>query len=139
MAELYLEIVTPAKAAYKGEVKSVTIPGTMGSFQVLKNHAPLIATFEIGVVKVKEISGNDLFFATGGGTVEVNENKVLVIADSLENAEEIEVERAESAKRRAEERISKREPETDLERAKAALLRATNRLKIVEKYVRGLA
>jgi F-type H+-transporting ATPase subunit epsilon len=138
MGELNLEIITPAKAVFNGEVKSVTIPGTDGNFQVLKNHAPLISTFEIGLIKADLPGNNTYYYATSGGTVEVLDNKVLVLADTLEKVEDIDVERARLAKERAEALISKPADTTDVERARKALARATNRLTLVEKYIRGL-
>lgn len=138
MGSLNLEIISPSRAIFKGEVQSVTIPGTLGSFQILYNHAPLISTFEVGLVKVVLPNDEIQYYATAGGTVEVNKNHVLVLADSLENVEEIDVERAARAKERAEQRIAQRTESTDLERAKRALARAVNRLNLVEKYVRGL-
>jgi len=133
---LFLEIITPAKIVFKGNIESVTIPGVEGSFQVLKNHASLISVFEIGLVKIKVDAKTTKYFATGGGTVEVLNNNVLVLADSLEAVEEIDVERAKRAKERAQERLS-HPLDTDLERARLALLRAINRLTLVEKYIRA--
>ncbi|HKB85415.1 MAG TPA: F0F1 ATP synthase subunit epsilon [Ignavibacteriaceae bacterium] len=137
MAGLTLEIITPNKISFNGEVQSVTIPGTEGSFQVLKNHAPLMSTFEIGEVKVVLTGGNEKKYATGGGTVEVLNNHVLVLADSLEDVGEIDVERARSAKERAENRLTHKTDTTDVERAEQALKRAINRLRLVEKYIRA--
>ena len=135
MAELNLEIVTPNKPIFNEEIESVTIPGTMGSFQILKNHAPLISTFDVGLITVK--SGNEpLYFSTSGGTVEVNNNKVLVLADSIESVDQIDADRAEKAKERAEERLkSKREKNVDEERAVISLKRAINRINVKEKYI----
>ncbi len=134
MAELNLEIVTPDKPIFNEEIESVTIPGTMGSFQILKNHAPLISTFDVGVITVK--SGSEpAYFSTSGGTVEVSDNKVLVLADSIEPVDQIDIDRAEKAKERAEERLkSKREQDIDEERAAIALKRAINRINVKEKY-----
>jgi F-type H+-transporting ATPase subunit epsilon len=137
MADLNLEIVTPYKITFSGGVKSVTIPGTLGSFQVLHNHAPIMSIFEIGLIKVNVEADNVLYFATGGGTVEVLNNSVLVLADSLEAVALIDLERAKRALERARKRIQERGPETDLDRAQAALKRAVNRIQIVEKYLRG--
>ena len=137
MAELYLEIISPSKIVYKANILSITIPGTLGSFQVLKNHAPLISTFEIGPVKIKESESSTKYFATGGGTVEVLNNRVLVLADSLEAVEDIDIARAKASKQRAEERLSHKTDTTDVERARAALARAINRLALVEKYIRA--
>jgi F-type H+-transporting ATPase subunit epsilon len=138
MAELNLEIITPSKVVFNGEVKSVTIPGTDGNFQVLKNHAPLISTFEIGLVKAELPDNSINYFATAGGTAEVLNNKVLVLADSLERIEDIDVERARLARERAEKLIAQPTDTTDVERARKALARAANRLVLVEKYMRGL-
>jgi F-type H+-transporting ATPase subunit epsilon len=134
MAELNLEIITPENPIYKDQIESVTIPGTMGGFQILKDHAPLISSFEVGVIKVKKDTA-ETFYTTSGGTVEVNHNKVLVLADSIEKVEAIDKDRAEQAKQRAEERLRKKSEENiDEARARAALNRALNRLKAVKKY-----
>jgi len=134
MSELNLEIITPEKPIFKDQIEAVTIPGTLGSFQILKNHAPLISTFEIGIIKVKKDSA-ETYYSTSGGTVEVNKNQVLVLADSIENINDINVDRAEQAKKRAEERLQKKHEENiDEARAKAALNRALNRLSAIKKY-----
>jgi len=131
MKEINLEIITPSKLGYKGTIKSLTVPGTKGSFQVLFNHAPLLSTFDIGKIKIEEATGNELEFATGGGTVEVLENKILILADSLETKEEIDLERAKNAYMRAKERLANRKGEIDILRAEASLQRALNRIKFV--------
>lgn len=137
MAALTIEIITPNKIQFKGEVQSVTIPGTDGSFQVLKSHAPLMSTFEIGEVKVVLPDGKETYYATGGGTVEVLDNQVLVLADSLEEINDIDIERARSAKERAENRLAHKTDTTDVERAENALMRSINRLRLVEKHIRA--
>ena len=137
MAELNIEIITPDKVVFKGEIISVTVPGVKGRFQVLRNHAPLVSIFEIGMIEVVTPDNNSSYYATGGGTIEVLNNNVLILADSLELAENIDVERAKNAKQRAEERLDKKEEDTDIERAQKALQRAVNRLKIVEKHLRA--
>ena len=134
MSELNLEIITPEKPVLKDQIESVTIPGTMGSFQILKDHAPLISSFEIGIIKVKKGTNED-YFVTAGGTVEVNHNQVLLLADSIEKVSDIDHNRAEQAKQRAEERLQrKHEVDVDEARAQAALNRALNRLNAVKKY-----
>ncbi len=135
MAELNLEIVTPDKPIFNEVVESITVPGTMGSFQILINHAPLISTFDVGVVTVN--SGSEpAYFSTSGGTVEVNNNKVLVLADSIEPIDQIDLDRAEEAKERAEEKLKrKKEENVNEERAAAALKRALNRISAKEKYI----
>ena len=134
MAELTLEIITPEKPIFNDTIESVTIPGTMGGFQILKDHAPLMSSFEIGIVKVRQGSA-DSVFATAGGTVEVKDNKVLVLADSIEKIADIDKDRAEKAKERAEERLRKKNlEEIDEARAAAALGRALNRINALKKY-----
>jgi F-type H+-transporting ATPase subunit epsilon len=135
MYDLNIEIITPSKVTFSGGAKSITIPGTLGSFQVLFNHAPIMSTFETGLVKININDNNIMFFATGGGTVEVNKNNVLVLADSLEEVASIDVERAGRAMERAKKRIEDKILGTDLDRAQAALKRAINRINIVEKYL----
>jgi F-type H+-transporting ATPase subunit epsilon len=134
MSELNLEIITPEKPIFKGQVDVITIPGTLGGFQILKNHAPLISSFEIGILKVKKDS-DETYYATAGGTIEVNKNKVLVLADSIEKVDKIDKDRAEQARTRAEERLrKKKEEDVDEARARGALNRALNRLNAVKKY-----
>jgi F-type H+-transporting ATPase subunit epsilon len=134
MAELNLEIVTPSKSAFNGEIKSITVPGSKGRFQVLKNHAPIISTFDIGMIKVELSNGKPNHYSTAGGTIEVLDNKVLVLADSIELVEEIDKERALKAKQRAEERLAAKTNDINIARAEAALARAINRISVKEKY-----
>jgi F-type H+-transporting ATPase subunit epsilon len=132
-AFINLEIIKPDKKLFKGMIDSITIPGTKGSFQVLKNHAPLLSTFEVGEIKV-HVGDNSTFYATSGGTVEVLDNNILILADSIEAVENIDIERARKAMGRAKGRIEKKDPLIDLERAKNALNRSLNRLKLAEKH-----
>jgi F-type H+-transporting ATPase subunit epsilon len=134
MHELDLEIISPEKKVYSGKVKSVTIPGTKGNFQVLYNHAPLISTFEIGIVKVDLSDESTKVFTTSGGSAEVLENKVLILSDTIEAIDKIDLERAKTSKARAEERLAERSSDIDLDRARISLARALNRIKAVEKY-----
>ena len=132
MKQINLEIITPSKQAFKGEVKSLTVPGSAGSFQVLFNHAPLLSTFEIGRVKLVDLEDKEIEFATSGGTVEVMENKILLLADSLESKDEIDSDRAKKSYTRAKERLSSvNRKEVDLLRAEASLARSINRLKFI--------
>lgn len=134
MKELFLEVVTPSKVAYAGNIKSVTIPGTLGSFQVLYNHAPLISSFEIGLIKVVDENNGTHFFATGGGTVEVKDNKILALAESFEEAVEIDVERAKKAMERAQQRLKDRSQQFEVDQTQAELSRAMNRINIASKH-----
>jgi F-type H+-transporting ATPase subunit epsilon len=132
MAEktFHLEIVTPKRIAFKGEVTSFSAPGIDGGFQVLHNHAPLLASVKIGQVKIIEVSGDEILYAVSGGFVEVRENKVILLAETAERTDEIDVERVKAARDRALKRLAEKYPDIDIERAKLALYRALNRLKI---------
>lgn len=134
MNELDLEIISPEKKVYTGKVKSVTIPGTKGNFQVLYNHAPLISTFDIGIIKLVLSDDSTQIFTTSGGSTEVLDNKVLILSDTVEPIESIDIERARRAKERAETRLTKKEGIVDVDRARVALARALNRIKMSEKY-----
>ncbi len=132
MKEIFVEIITPSKSAYKGQVISITVPGTLGNFQVLYNHAALLSSLEIGKIQIEDATGQHIEFATSGGTVEVRDNKVLILADSVESAEEIDVERTKRAIERAKERLATRgKGDVDILRAELALQRAVNRMKFV--------
>jgi len=134
MKELYVEVITPSKQIYSGDAKSVTVPGTLGGFQVLYNHAPILSSFEIGSVKIVEPDDKATLYATGGGTVEVLNNKVLILAESFEAPDDIDIDRAKKALERAKERLAKRQQaDIDTARAEAALKRAINRLKLTGK------
>lgn len=134
MNEIDVEIISPEKKVYSGKVKSVTIPGTKGNFQVLYNHAPLISTLEIGIIKLGLSDDSTLIFTTSGGSAEVLDNKVLILSDTVESIESIDVERAKRAKERAEDRLAKKGGIVDVDRARIALARALNRIKMSEKY-----
>ena len=77
---MYLEIITPDKKIFSGEVSSVSVPGADGRFQVLNNHAPILSTLKPGQVKVKSQEG-DQVFEVRGGVIEVLKNKVVVLAE----------------------------------------------------------
>ena len=132
MKLLDVEVYTPSKAIYSNKAVSVTVPGSLGSFQILYNHAPILSSLEIGRVKIEDETGKKLNFATSGGTVEVLNNKVLLLVESFENSDDIDIVRAKEAKERAEQRLKKEsvEQKIDMLRAEFALKRAINRLKI---------
>ncbi|MGD0591385.1 MAG: F0F1 ATP synthase subunit epsilon [Bacteroidota bacterium] len=127
---LQLEIVTPRRVVFKGEVTSFSAPGVVGGFQVLYNHAPLLSSLKIGEVKIKEVSGTEFHYAISGGFVEVRENHILLLAETAERTDEIDAERAKASRDRAQKRIAEKKPEINFERARLALYRALNRLKI---------
>jgi F-type H+-transporting ATPase subunit epsilon len=128
-----LEIVTPQRVQYGGEVESFWAPGVEGNFQVLAGHIPFMTVLQVGEISFRETNGRRRYTATSGGFVEVLRTGVTVVAETAEFAEEIDVRRAEGAKNRARERLRKPEPGTDIDRATAALARALNRLQVAER------
>jgi len=79
---MYLEIITPDKKVFEGEVTLIQLPGSKGSFTILNNHAPIISTLEAGTVKVQDTSGKEQFFKINGGVVEQLSNKLVVLVES---------------------------------------------------------
>lgn len=125
-----LEIITPQRVVFKGEVKHVKAPGVGGSFGVLYNHTPFLTALKIGVIEVETESGK-LWFATCHGFAEVMANKMSVLVESAEAAGEIDVDRAQKARDRAWKRLHEDlTKDIDVPRAQAALARALNRLAV---------
>jgi len=81
---MYLEIITPEKKLFAGEIKLVRVPGSesKGSFEILKNHAPIISTLVSGTVKIISPEGAETFFKIGGGVIEAKENKIIILAET---------------------------------------------------------
>lgn len=131
MAAFALEIVTPERVIYSGQVASLQAPGSEGSFGVLAGHMPLLASLQVGLLRFAEEGGNEVQMAVSGGFTEVGREQVTVLAETAERAEEVDIQRAESSRQRAEERLARRhEEQVDVTRAQAALSRAINRLKV---------
>jgi F-type H+-transporting ATPase subunit epsilon len=130
-----VDIVTPRKVVFSGQVQSISAPGECGGFQVLVGHAPLLSSLTVGEIKIVDASGATIRYATSGGFLEVKNNKVIVLAETAEQSSEIDVKRAESARERAKNRLHVREKNLDTARAESALARALNRLRIVVKGV----
>lgn len=79
---MLLEIISPDKKLYSGEVLSITVPGSKGSFEILNNHAPIISTLENGIISILEKNGNRVSFEINGGAIEAKKNKIIVLAES---------------------------------------------------------
>ena len=131
-AKLQLEIVTPDRALGREDVDEVYIPGTEGYFGVLPGHTPLLATMKVGEMWYR-IGQEKRYLAIAGGFVEVLPDRVSVLAQIAERAEEIDIARAEEAKKRAEERIARPQAEMDFERARVALMKSLIRLQVASR------
>jgi F-type H+-transporting ATPase subunit epsilon len=127
---LNLEVATPARLVVAETVDEVVIPGSQGYFGVLPGHAPLLATLGVGELMYRKGTAQ-YHLALTGGFAEVRNDKVIVLAENAERPDEIDRDRAQKAKDRAERRLSGREgAEIDFARAQAALARALIRLQV---------
>lgn len=132
MTNLRIEIVTAESVVYEDDVEIVVIPGIEGQLGILPHHAPLLTALQPGELVVRK-EGEETAIAVSGGFVQVLDDKVIVLADSAERAEEINEERAQEAMRRAQERLQDRTEDMNLERALASIRRAQSRLKTVQR------
>jgi F-type H+-transporting ATPase subunit epsilon len=129
---LRLRIITPERRVYVKDADMLIAPGVEGQLGILPHHAPLITALTYGELRVKR-GGDEESFAIGGGYMEVQPDGVTVLANTAEHVEEIDLDRAEAARRRAEARLHDRTHEkVDFARAEAALLRAMTRISVTK-------
>ena len=125
--KIHLEIVTPEKQLFSGDVDSITVPAKTGYMGVLPGHAPLLAELGVGEIAFKAGDKTDFLFSSWG-FMEVLPERVVVLAQIAELASDIDIKRAEEAKSRAEKMLSSKDPNVDSGRAQLALLRAISRI-----------
>jgi len=136
MPNLKLDIVTAERVVFSEDVDAVIAPGEEGQLGILPHHAPLMTVLQAGELVVRR-GGQEDTLAISGGFLEVRPDRVIVLADSAERAEEIDIDRAEAARKRAEERLAEgKAAGTDDLRADAALRRAIARLSVADKMQR---
>jgi F-type H+-transporting ATPase subunit epsilon len=129
---LTLEIVTPDRSVVTERVDEVELPGAEGYFGVLPGHTPLLATLKVGELWYRK--GTEKFYVSiAFGFAEVLPDRVTILAEVAERSEEIDVARAEAAKKRAEERVAKPTPDIDFERARLALMKSLVRLQVATR------
>lgn len=127
-----LEIVTPTRMVFSGDVKHVRAPGVAGYFGVLAHHIPFVAPIKIGIIEVN-VDSTTINFTTSGGFVEVFDNTMTILAETAERVTEIDVDRAQNAKERALKRLHDKTSDIDVPRARLALARALNRLEAASR------
>lgn len=132
MATFRLEIVTAERMVFSEDVNAVVAWGTEGQLGILPHHAPLMTMLRPGDLLIRK-DNEEQFLAITGGFLEVRPDKVIILADACERAEEVDVARAEAARHRAEEILRTRPPEVDTAAAEAALRRSLARLKVAER------
>ena len=127
-----LEIVTVERQVYAEDVDIVVAPGIDGELGVLPSHAPLLTVLKPGEITVSQ-NGEESTIAVSGGFLEVLGDRIIVLADTAERADEIDLERAEEALKRAEERVAAAVSDVDLERALASIRRSQARIKVARR------
>lgn len=130
---IQVDIVTPERSLFSGQVEMITLPGSLGQMGILPGHAPLLSTLDIGeiILKVGNISQ---YVAVSGGVVEVRPNKVTILADTAETPEDIDAVRAQEALDRAQQLLATNPPPHVRPLIEAAVRRSTLRLKIARKH-----
>ena len=134
MGKLNLEVVTPAGVVANVEADIVVAPGSEGEFGVLPGHTTFLTTLQTGMIRYQEQGGGERIVFVHGGFAEVSLDTVTVLAEAAERRKDIDVERAKSAVKRAEERLTEasRREDIDFKRAQAALQRAMARLRVAQ-------
>ena len=132
------EIVSQDRTVFQGDVDIVILPGVAGEMGILPHHAPVLAILKYGVIKVRR-DGKEELFTVAGGMAEVQPSIVTILADAAENVEEIDITRAQAAKKRAEDALAKISPDDHdaYLRMEAALRRSNLRLDVVRRYRRS--
>ncbi|MCH6268593.1 F0F1 ATP synthase subunit epsilon [Neobacillus citreus] len=131
MKTIKVSVVTPDGPVYESDVEMVSTKAKGGELGILPGHIPLVAPLEIGAVRLKLAGGKQEQIAVSGGFLEVRPEQVTVLAQAAEKASDIDVERAQRAKERAEQRLQQAQQEhVDFKRAELALRRAVNRLNV---------
>ncbi|HAE42672.1 MAG TPA: F0F1 ATP synthase subunit epsilon [Clostridiales bacterium] len=131
MSKFMLEIVTPERLFFDGEVEMVIARGVEGDIGILKGHEPFVTPLQIGTIKIK-IDGQFKLAAISQGYMQVTKDKVVILVDTAEWPEEIDVNRAEKARERAEKRLQQKTADLDILRAEIALKKATTRLGVAK-------
>jgi len=131
---LLLEIVTPERLAYSDTVDSVQLPGSEGELGVLPHHAPLVSTLGVGELRIRK-GGEEETFAIAGGFLQVRPDKVVVMAETADMASEIDLEKAQQARREAEQALEGAavHAPADLAAARAQLQQALLRIRVAER------
>ena len=135
MAEnIRLEVVTPEKTVISEEAQIVASPGTLGEFGVLRGHTPFMTTLKTGTIRYTDTQGTEQFIFVSGGFAEALPDKVTVLAESAERLGDIDLERAQAARERAEKRLAQDRSTADIDfvRAKIALERALQRINLAK-------
>jgi F-type H+-transporting ATPase subunit epsilon len=133
LSTVKLEIVTPERKVYEKDIDMVVVKGVAGELGILPNHIPLVTPLRIAPVKIKYDGNQEEIIAVHGGFMEVRKDKIVILAELAELPGEIDLERAQRAKERAEGRLKSKD-EADLIRAEISLQKAINRINVSHKH-----
>ena len=134
MATFPLELVTPERLMFSEEVQSVSAPGVEGPFGVLAGHAPLLTQLTVGLIKITLPGGRDELIATTGGFMQVSREKVIIIADSAQRANEIDLERERAEAARMQQALEVPGSNIDSEKLREDLQAALNRIEVAQMH-----
>ena len=137
--KINFKIATPERVVFKNDVDQITLPTKQGEITILPNHIPLIAVLKPGEIVIKN-DKEEVSLAVSGGFIEVLSDKVVVLADTAERAEELDVERAEAARKRAEEALTQKKYDAKEFASMAAMMeKELARVKVAKKYRKHLS
>ncbi|MGA2298254.1 MAG: ATP synthase F1 subunit epsilon [FCB group bacterium] len=128
-----VEIVTPQRTLYSGKAVSVSVPGSKSPFQILYNHAPIVSSLDIGLVKIIDDKGNKLYFATSTGFTEVHKNKISILVDTADDAETINSENIKEELLKAKELVVNSQSVEERDEARQFVIHIENKMKVIEK------
>ena len=132
--KFFVDIVSPSKQIFSGEVLSLTAPGTVGGFQVLYNHADLLTSLAVGEIKLVTGEGNTEYYATSGGFLEVKKNKVIILTETIEKSNEIEIERAKEKIAESKKLLQEKSKDINSDLVRESISKAKNRIKVAERH-----
>jgi F-type H+-transporting ATPase subunit epsilon len=130
-----VDIVSPSKQVFSGKVISLTAPGTEGNFQILYNHADFLTSLTYGEIKLVIDDNSVIHYATSGGFLEVKDNKVIILAETIEKSDEIDIERSKEKLLESQKLLSEKNKALDQNALMDSIRKAQNRIKIAEKYL----
>ncbi|MUT65078.1 F0F1 ATP synthase subunit epsilon [Paenibacillus sp. NEAU-GSW1] len=133
MSTFLVEIVTPERKVYAETANMVSVTGVEGELGILPNHIPLVTPLRIAPIVIKRDGNKADVIAASGGFIEVRKDKIVILAESAELSTDIDVNRAQAAKERAEQRLKAKRDEVDYRRAELALQRAMNRINVTQR------
>ena len=132
--KFFVDIVSPSKLIFSGEVVSLTAPGTLGGFQILYNHADLLTSLAVGEIKLVTGEGNTEYYAASGGFLEVKKNKVIILTETIEKSNEIEITRAKEKIAESKKLLQEKSKDINPDLIRESISKAKNRIKVAERH-----